>query len=191
MATDTPFERMTCADRVWLSERRKRVLRLIGSISHDIRSKKILDVGMGKWSLIKNLFPDFYVVGIDRVSPMLPPDEFYLADISKGLPFKDSTFAMAFTGEVIEHLGLKSARYLIKEVFRVLQTGGYLLLTTPNGSRNKLKRILMRSTVAVHLRELSFAEITGFLTETGFRVLHSEGIQPSSFHGAGQQSLPH
>jgi len=178
MATDTPFDRMNHADRIWLSERRERIRHLIGSIYDTLKDKRILDVGMGRWSLVKNVFPEFYVVGIDVVSPSSPPDEFCFADAHESLPFEDGEFALVFAGEIMEHLGRESARYLLEEISRVLLAEGYLLLTTPNGSRNMLKVILGRPKVEAHLEEISFRGINSLLSETGFRIVHSEGIQP-------------
>ena len=178
MATDTPFESLRYSDKIWLQERRKRTALLIKHIYNEVKDRKILDVAMGKWSLVKDLFPKLFVVGIDHVSPSLPPDEFYLLDIEKDLPFKDGEFSMVFAGEIIEHLGYQSAHNLLKEISRVLRTNGYLLLTTPNGFRNRLKEILKRPKVAAHEKEFSFREIKKMLVKMGFEVIHSDGIQP-------------
>lgn len=45
-------------------------------------------------------------------------------------PFEDNYFDFVTAIEIIEHLS--HGDYLIMEAFRVLRTGGYLLLTTPN-----------------------------------------------------------
>jgi len=164
MATDTPFESLRYSDKIWLQERRKRTALLIKHIYNEVKDRKILDVAMGKWSLVKD--------------PSLPPDEFYLLDIEKDLPFKDGEFSMVFAGEIIEHLGYQSAHNLLKEISRVLRTNGYLLLTTPNGFRNRLKEILKRPKVAAHEKEFSFREIKKMLVKMGFEVIHSDGIQP-------------
>lgn len=169
---------MSHADKTWLSERKKRVKCLIEGIYGEVKDNKILDVGMGQWSLVKDIFPEFYVIGIDYVYPSFPPDVFYYVDIRKALPFKDGEFALVFAGEVIEHLGFLSARRLLSEIFRVLSDKGYLLLTTPNGYRNILKKILRRPTICAHLDEFSFRQVRKLLVETGFEIIRSEGIQP-------------
>jgi len=178
LATDTRFEDLKRADKIWLQERRKRIEHIINGIYNEIRDGRILDVAMGKWSLVKTHFPKLFVVGIDRVSPSLLPDEFCLVDLKKGLPFKDGDFSMVFAGEILEHLGDVSAHNLLKEISRVLRSGGYLLLTTPNGFRNKFKHILKSPKIAAHEEEFSFSEIYKNLVQMGFKVIYSSGIQP-------------
>jgi SAM-dependent methyltransferase len=178
MATETPFESMPSGDKVWFQERTKRVRRLIASIYGEIRTGRILDVAMGKWSMVKVLFPDLYVVGIDYHVPTNPPNEFRLFNVRKPLPFSSSEFSMVFAGEIIEHVGFQSARHLLREISRVLRPDGYLLLTTPNGFRNRLKDILGRTRVAYHEREFSVSEMKKLLADAGFRIVHMEGIQP-------------
>ena len=178
MASDVPFERMPHTDKVWLRERKKRIKQLMQSLYTDAKNERILDAAMGQWSLIKDLFPQLYVVGIDHDFPSTPPDEFYKVDLKESLPFKKSEFTFVFAGEIIEHLGSQQALNLLKEISRVLQPQGHLLLTTPNGSRNILKNTLRRSRVAAHEKEFSVREIAQLFRKTGFRVVHSEGIQP-------------
>ncbi len=178
MATETPFESMPSGDKVWFQERTKRVRRLIASIYGEVRTGRILDVAMGKWSMVKVLFPELYVVGIDYHTPIDPPNEFRLVNIRERLPFSESDFSMVFAGEIVEHIGFQSARHLLREISRVLRPDGYLLLTTPNGFRNRLKDILRRTRVACHEREFSVSEMKKLLSDAGFRIIHMEGIQP-------------
>lgn len=51
-------------------------------------------------------------------------------DISKGIPFDDKFFDAVWTQEVIEHL--YDTDFFFKEVYRVLKSGGTLILSTPN-----------------------------------------------------------
>ena len=178
MATDTPFERLNNADRIFLRERRRRIENYIKSVYDEISGERILDVAMGKWSLVKDIFPKLSVVGIDHKRPLLLPDDFCLVDCETELPFKDAEFSLAFAGEIIEHLIFSSAQNLLKAISRVLRPDGYLLLTTPNGFRNTFKNILKRPTIAAHEKEFSFREIKKLLANTGFKVIHSDGIQP-------------
>ena len=178
MATDTRFEDLKCADKIWLQERRKRIKNHIKGVYNEIKEGRILDVAMGKWSLVKTDFPKLFVVGIDHVTPSLLPDEFHLVDLKKGLPFKDGEFSMVFAGEIIEHLGNVSAHNLLKEISRVLRSDGYLLLTTPNGFRNRFKHILKSPKIVAHEEEFSFREIYKNLVQLGFKINYSSGIQP-------------
>jgi predicted SAM-dependent methyltransferase len=53
-------------------------------------------------------------------------------DISKKLPFKNSSFDAIFCEEAIEHIPLLRAEGLLKECFRILRSGGVLRLSTPD-----------------------------------------------------------
>lgn len=53
-----------------------------------------------------------------------------ICDVSEGLPFEDNFFRAVVAGEVIEHL--VDTDSFIKEIFRVLERGGVVVVTTPN-----------------------------------------------------------
>ncbi len=178
MASDTPLDTMSYTDKVWLRERRIRMKAIINSVYTNVQGGKVLDVAMGKWSLVKNLFPKLHVVGIDGCPPYHLPDGFVLLDVSKNLPFKSGEFSLVFAGEIVEHLGAEGALHLVTESARMLKSCGYLLLTTPNGFRNHLKRLLRRTLVAAHEYEFSYGETLALIARSGFHVVHSEGIQP-------------
>lgn len=178
LATDHNIESIKGLDKKFLEVRWNRVLHLIKKIYAEISDERVLDVAMGKWSLIKTMFPELIVVGIDRIKPNSEPDEFYLVNLKEGLPFNDSEFSFAFAGEILEHIGNVSAKLLLEEIFRVLRNGGYLLLTTPNGYRNRFKHLLKSPEIAAHEEELGYAWIYKNLVRTGFKIITSNGIQP-------------
>jgi SAM-dependent methyltransferase len=80
------------------------------------------------------------VIGVDVAESALtraraahPGLAFQLVPIEGPLPFEDSSFALVWASEVIEHVA-DTARWL-SEVRRVLARGGRLLLTTPAHGR--------------------------------------------------------
>ena len=133
---------------------------------------------MGKWSLMKTLFPNLYVVGVDRAIPVRSPDEFHHVNLKNGLPFEDEQFSMAFAGEIIEHIGKEAAEKLLTDIYRALQPGGYLLLTTPNALRSKIKDALGRPGLEEHEQEFTYREMKQMLLDAGFRIVRSGGINP-------------
>jgi SAM-dependent methyltransferase len=56
---------------------------------------------------------------------------------AENLPFRDQIFDLVFAGEVLEHLNAPAQA--LNEWTRVVQTGGRLCLSTPNGRLVKLK----------------------------------------------------
>ncbi|MGB5962078.1 MAG: methyltransferase domain-containing protein [Coleofasciculaceae cyanobacterium] len=53
-------------------------------------------------------------------------------DITKNLPFTDSSVDAIFCEEVLEHVDLQLGRQLLRECWRLLKPGGILRLTTPD-----------------------------------------------------------
>lgn len=53
-------------------------------------------------------------------------------NVLKGLPFEDSYFDVVYTSHFLEHLNLQQARFLLKEVYRVLKKGGIVRIVVPD-----------------------------------------------------------
>lgn len=61
----------------------------------------------------------------------------YVCDITKGLPFKDSSVDYVFSQDFLEHIPTESKVFVINEIWRVLKNGGEMEHYIPNaGSRN-------------------------------------------------------
>lgn len=101
------------------------------------------------------------------------------------LPFANGHFAGALLCETFEHLRVDPA-LVLSEICRVLQPGGFLLLTTPNVySLPSLARFLLGRSVADpwqefgklralghmgHVREYSASEVRRFVQASGFAI---------------------
>jgi len=97
----------------------------IKRLSRKYIGKKILDIGAGSGALI-DILPKG-AVGID-LSAKHPA--VIKGDISQ-IPFGDESFDTIFAIEVIEHLDGDTLQRGLKEMFRVLQKGGNLVVTVP------------------------------------------------------------
>jgi len=53
-----------------------------------------------------------------------------MADIDRGFPFKDASFDIVVSNQVLEHVC--STDNFMKECFRILRNGGLCVLSTPN-----------------------------------------------------------
>lgn len=103
----------------------------------------------------------------------------------ESLPFSDGQFSGALLCETFEHLRVDPA-LVLSEIWRVLEPGGFLLLTTPNVySLPSLARFLFGRSVADpwdefgklrtlghmgHVREYSAREVRRFTEASGFDI---------------------
>lgn len=120
-------------------------------------AKCILDVGTVKsdtaWiSWLENLPIEVHATDYDGPLKPFEKIKFYQADIRK-LPIPDETFDKVIAVSVIEHIGLKSPQVLtdkipdvsedgdleaVRELARVLKSGGELIMTMPFGMKDDL-----------------------------------------------------
>jgi ubiquinone/menaquinone biosynthesis C-methylase UbiE len=76
---------------------------------------------------------DHSFVSIERAKNLMPNGNFQVGNLYT-LPFKDNFFDLVHCAETIEHL--EKPEDAIKEMFRVLKTGGTFIITTPNETTN-------------------------------------------------------
>jgi SAM-dependent methyltransferase len=116
-------------------------------------SRVVLDVGCGVGKSVMTLLEDGYdAYGVDLAAltrhwaaDACPPDRFFVVPpLELALPFEDESIDLAFSFGVLEHLGTadggatRRADYhrirqqWLREVFRVVRPGGYLLMGGPN-----------------------------------------------------------
>lgn len=60
------------------------------------------------------------------------PDGIKRFDVSKGLPYQDGSVSFVYSSHMIEHMPRWQGLVLIKEIARVLRSGGCLRLATPD-----------------------------------------------------------
>lgn len=110
--------------------------------------RRILDCGCGVGYFLRRIQGGYTAVGVDISLYALAkartnaPSSYLLGSTSIKLPFGNGLFDAVASFELIEHL--ESPEVFADEVYRVLQPGGYWLLSTPNpqsfGARIKGKR---------------------------------------------------
>jgi 2-polyprenyl-3-methyl-5-hydroxy-6-metoxy-1,4-benzoquinol methylase len=147
-----------------------------------------LDVGCGVgefMGMLRDL--GFKVEGIDGSQEQMDTVasmgfEGRVADLEDGLPFPNESFGLVTCLELIEHIA--GAEDLLKEVYRVLHPGGYLLLSTPNFSflNNRLHYLFGAPPCneGVHLRYFTKQGLESLLNRTDFRTVqrNSYGVIP-------------
>lgn len=137
----------------------------------------VLDVGCNTGrggQAIKELNPGLAIVGLDCVESRLAkiPKDVYERTIysqCKSIDVDSFSFDAVLAGEFIEHLRPEDMESTLTEFFRVLRSGGQLLLTTPNPDYIRLKLSGRSVLGGAHLSEHRPKALKKILKETGFR----------------------
>jgi len=91
----------------------------------------------------------------------------YSCDLaSENLPFPDSKFDLIVFTEVLEHINPLSLQHVVTEISRVLRTGGFLVLSTPNAFNlgARIRMLIGRKYLCLeHIREYSLQEVKAIL----------------------------
>lgn len=106
---------------------------------------RILDCGCGEGHLLEQLSgikygADFSNIALKRARKRNPDAEIRQADI-KNLPFSDNFFAVTTCSEVLEHI--PDYKKAIREIVRVTQCGGKIIISVPNERNWTLGRLAM------------------------------------------------
>lgn len=80
---------------------------------------------------------------------------------------EQTAFDTAISMDVIEHV-INPVEYL-EEVYKILKTGGVLLLGTPNGIIANKNKCIIKTHSKFHIMEYTPNELTSFLQSSGFR----------------------
>ncbi len=113
-----------------------------------LRQGRILDIGCGSYPyfLSHTYFKEKFA--IERTRPDVVPQgiEWHEVDLNNTpcLPFEDSFFSVVTMLAVVEHLNPPSMAALFKEIYRVLQSGGVVVLTTPSAWADPVLKIMAR-----------------------------------------------
>lgn len=134
----------------------------------------VLDIGCG-YAYGADFFRDFRYTGIDyfdeavATASRLHPEATFRAMKVPPLAFPDSSFTNIVCAEMIEHVETQEAIPLLKECYRVLEPGGILFLSTPNGE-NRLQKS------PDHFIEYTTGQMEGMIRKTDFKILHRGGL---------------
>jgi SAM-dependent methyltransferase len=126
---------------------------------------------------------DIHTVNLDPAG-----GQFQSKGYSEKVPLPDNSVQLVFALEIIEHL--TSPFHLLAEAYRILHSGGHVVLTTPNVTRigNVFKLLIGRSPNdrlappgynnpddewRPHAREYAMHELAEMLIQTGFNIAES------------------
>jgi SAM-dependent methyltransferase len=111
-------------------------MRAIHRVTPDAPVVKILEVGGGRSGLTSLLYPKAQVINIDLNAEYVSapcnqrPGVRFVCGDATDLPFEDESFDAVTMFDLLEHV--PDDRQAMREAFRVLRPGGFLLLSTPN-----------------------------------------------------------
>jgi ubiquinone/menaquinone biosynthesis C-methylase UbiE len=150
----------------------------------------LLEVGCGEGRGIEWLAPkvtaysaiDKIVEVVEKLKTKYPSGNFISGNIPP-LPYPDNTFECVVSFQVIEHI--KEDGSFLKEISRVLKTGGFALISTPN-------RPMSLSRNPWHEREYTADELTT-LAKNYFSSVEMKGITGNDkvmqYHERNRQSV--
>lgn len=120
------------ANEVWngyITEANKeRIQKTIKMIPEDTRS--LLDVGCGNGAIINNIPSSFYAVGIDSsIQALEYVNRNKTVGVCNSLPFKDKSFDIVISAELLEHLDNQILSKTLTELQRISRK--YILISVP------------------------------------------------------------
>jgi SAM-dependent methyltransferase len=153
---------------------------------------RTLDLGCAAGALT-DFFTGFgaTVTGVDaspsaiaKARSLFPQLKFVEADV-KQLPFPDDSFDKAVAGDLVEHLDDEAFRAMLRELHRVLVSGGTLSIYTPN-PRHPIERLKARNLILAqnptHIGLRTATQLKRALEAASFEVERVDWT-PSFFRG--------
>lgn len=152
----------------------------------------VLDVGAGAGYFTQYLSQRCRkVCALDACAPHgLPPNaEYRAADLNERWPVPDAWADVAVALEVVEHL--ENPRHFFREMKRVLQPGGFGLVSTPNNLSLFSRLFFLLKGQHRAFQDFSYpAHITPVLQADIRRMLAENGLQLLRFFYTNADTLP-
>lgn len=159
---------------------KRKAITLLPDLSKGSKKPRVLDIGCGSGlNALRIKERGYDVYGID-ISPTAIKKlkscgiNGQVMDVNIGLDFSDEEFDFVWFTEIIEHL--QSSLRILKDIFRVLRPGGFLIMTLPNSCfyPYRILEFFGKAPSEIqhpeHIRFFSKSMITRYLTESGFQI---------------------
>lgn len=159
----------------------------LGGAAHDHPEGALLTMGyphQPRDIFIVDLPPDDRIGGVKRAEEMQEVVthngirvHYLYHSMADFVSFADASFDLVVSGESIEHISESDANIVCREAYRVLRSGGYFCLDTPNAALTRLQ-----SPDAYihpeHQKEYYVDEIRAKLLHAGFQIVEAKGVCP-------------
>lgn len=149
-------------------------------ITKDLRGGRILDIGCGTFPyfLTHTYFEEKFAIDSLPKSEGIPGINWFSLDLNSVplLPFKNDYFTVVTLLAVVEHLDPANLVKLFCECYRVLASGGVLVLTTPsawsNGLLNWMAKwsLVSKEEIKEHVFYYTLPLIGWYFGKAGFKM---------------------
>ena len=144
--------------------------------------ERVLDAGCGEGVIVDEYAGRLAMEGID---PNYASDRVRTASLD-ALPFPDATFDRALCLDVLEHLTFEEQPQALAELFRVLKSGGQLLVSVPNLAHLQSRvhfllqgRLIRTASEYKHPGDRPASEYIELARRAGFVLTARRGIFPT------------
>lgn len=161
---------------------------LLAQVVRYSRAGPILDLGAGcgyfveaavRWGL-SSVGLEGSVDAVEMAKKRAPNIDIRLHRLSDALPFEACYFQTVVLNQVIEHMEPEVMRHTLQEAYRVLGSGGLLLVTSPSCfNKEELEAD------PTHINLLSPTQLSNILTQSGFDSIEAFDT-PLPFLGRGR-----
>jgi SAM-dependent methyltransferase len=145
-------------------------------------AERVLDAGCGEGILVEEFAGRLAIEGIDA--------NYSSARVRSGsvtaLPYADDTFDRALCLDVLEHLTFEEQPRALAELFRVLRSGGQLLVSVPNLAHLQSRvhfalqgRLIRTASEYKHPGDRPAGEYIALARHAGFELTSRRGIFPT------------
>lgn len=155
----------------------------------------ILDFGAGKGELASRMQKLFSITTITCIDMLKAPTgipssiRWDTADLNEKTSYEDRSFNVIMAAEVIEHL--ENPRATMREWFRLLKPGGYVIFSTPNNqSVRSILALAFRGHFQAFGDESYPAHITALLQKDIQRIAKEAGLELLDFHYTNHGIIP-
>jgi SAM-dependent methyltransferase len=143
---------------------------------------KVLDAGCGEGVLVDEYATKLHIQGLDL---NYTSDRVRAGSLTE-LPFGDASFAYALCLDVLEHLTFEHQPIALRELHRVLQPGGELLVSVPNLAHLQSRvhfllqgRLIRTAAETKHPGDRPIVEYIALARRAGFELIRQRGIFPT------------
>lgn len=153
-----------------------------GWLDRAAAGERVLDAGCGEGVIVEEYAGRLAIEGID---PNYASARVRTASLD-ALPFPDATFDRALCLDVLEHLAFEEQPRALDELFRVLKSGGQLLVSIPNLAHLQSRvhfllqgRLIRTASEYKHPGDRPASEYIELARRAGFVLTARRGIFPT------------